>query len=328
MIRHDHGCPQRQSLEDAHGEVLIRQRWEDKPTARAHCIDHFFPGLGAAPDDARVPAVATLELGAIRAVSKNHELISIWRQAGPNLQQHMHAFGPRDFAGKNDPAAPRFHRRARVGVEIGLYEYPIARQSRPHQYLLAEFRQHDVCMNLFLERAQPSMNYVRACNRPRLPERLAVAAVPQRRPRKVPDAFLAWCTRTEKQRVRACQAEIVQSLYDRHFFTRGCPENAGAQQRKGVVHVKNIGRMAPDFFLDRGIASKRPCRPKSRRQVPCGARPVQFTRPNRKTIHLVTVPAQKIGFEFDDGIFSSPARAVFIMNLKNFQWLCQLRPIS
>lgn len=36
----------------------------------------------------------------------------------------------------------------------------------------------------------------------------------------------------------------------------------------------------------------------------------------------MTVSAQKIGFELDNGVFSSPTRAILVMNLKNSQGLC------
>lgn len=83
--------------------------------------------------------------------------------------------------------------------------------------------------------------------------------------------------------------------------------------------MENIGRMAPDCFLDRGIASKRPRGSKRRSQEPCDAGSIEFACPNRKTMDLVTMPTQKICFELDDGVFSSPAGAIFVVNLKNFQ---------
>ncbi|MGC2419841.1 MAG: hypothetical protein WA434_19005, partial [Candidatus Acidiferrales bacterium] len=108
-----------------------------------------------------------------------------------------------NFARKDDSRAPRIHWLTRINVEIGFYEYAIARQSRPYQDFPAEFRQRDIRMDPCLERAKPSMDHVCACDRSRLPEGSAVTSVPQRRPGKVTHAFLAGFTFAEKQGVRA-----------------------------------------------------------------------------------------------------------------------------
>src|SRR5258708_160071 len=192
-----------------------------------------------------------------------------------------------------------------------------AGQSSPRQDLFTEWRERDEGVDFVLVCSKPAMHDIHARYRRRPRQGRTETSMPQARPWKVADAFLAGLVLPKKERIRARQPVVVQSLNDRHARFVRRPENTRTQKWKRVVYVHDIRRKTRNGFFHHGIATKGPHGPESRGKEPDGAGPVQFLRPGIQLLDFVTVASQELGLKGNDRLFPAPARTVFVVDLKN-----------
>src|SRR5260370_7584669 len=137
--------------------------------------------------------------------------------------------------------------------------------------------------------------------------------MPQARPWKVAEAFLAGVVLPKKERIRARQPVVVQSLNDRQARFVRRPENTRTQKWKRVVYVHDIRRKTRNGLFHHGIATKGPHGPESRGKEPDGAGPVQFLRPGIQLLDFVTVASQELGPKVNGTLFPAPSPPVLLL---------------